>query len=140
MKCSGKLDTTWNTPRIITYSTLHFMLYRGKLIFFGTMWRYVAGLGFASAISHIHQSIHIYQSKADKGNNNIYKYFDWRLSLLLTLAVAPIRGGSGCYCCCFAVGWWWLFIFVIYTTANTEQLLYASWQILVYFYHIGFVT
>ena len=37
MKCKGKHDTTWNIPRSITFSPLHFMLYRGKLISFGTV-------------------------------------------------------------------------------------------------------
>ena len=30
MKCRGNHDTTWNIPRSITFSPLHFMLYRGK--------------------------------------------------------------------------------------------------------------
>ena len=30
MKCSGKADTTWAILRSITFSPLHFMLYRGK--------------------------------------------------------------------------------------------------------------
>ena len=34
IKCRGKRDTTWNIPRSITFSPLHFMLYRGKSIFF----------------------------------------------------------------------------------------------------------
>ena len=37
MKCSGKHDTTWNIPHSITFSPLHFMLYRGKAISFGTV-------------------------------------------------------------------------------------------------------
>ena len=37
MKCNGKHDTTWNIPRCITFSPLHFMLYRGKFISFGTV-------------------------------------------------------------------------------------------------------
>ena len=37
MKCSGKPDTTWTIPRSITFSPLHFMLYRGKSITFGTV-------------------------------------------------------------------------------------------------------
>ena len=37
MKCSGKHDTTWTIPRSITFSPLHFMLYRGKSISFGTV-------------------------------------------------------------------------------------------------------
>ena len=38
MKCRGKHDTTWNIPLSITFSPLHFMLYRGKAIIFGTVW------------------------------------------------------------------------------------------------------
>ena len=34
MKGRGKHYTTWNIPRCITFSTLHFMLYCGKLISF----------------------------------------------------------------------------------------------------------
>ena len=37
MKCSGKHDTTWNFPRSVTFSPLHFMLYRGKSIYFEPM-------------------------------------------------------------------------------------------------------
>ena len=37
MKCRGKRDTTWNIPRNITFSPLHFMLYRGQLITFGSV-------------------------------------------------------------------------------------------------------
>ena len=37
MECSGKHDTTWNIPRSITFSPLHFMLYRGKSISYGTV-------------------------------------------------------------------------------------------------------
>ena len=32
MKCRGKPDTTWTIPRSITFSLLHFMLYRKKSI------------------------------------------------------------------------------------------------------------
>ena len=38
IKCRGKPDTTWNIPRGITFSLLHFILYRGKSISFGTVW------------------------------------------------------------------------------------------------------
>ena len=38
MKCRGKHDTTWNIPRNITFSPVHFMLYRGKWITFGTVY------------------------------------------------------------------------------------------------------
>ena len=38
MKCREKHDTTWKFPRSITFSLLHFMLYRGKSITFGTGW------------------------------------------------------------------------------------------------------
>ena len=38
MKCSGKNDTTWNIPCCITFSPLHFMLYRGKWIPLGQCW------------------------------------------------------------------------------------------------------
>ena len=38
MNCSGKHDTTWNILRSITFSLLHFMLYRGKSISFGTVY------------------------------------------------------------------------------------------------------
>ena len=38
MKCSGKHDTTWNIPRSIKFFPLHFMLYRGMSISFGTVW------------------------------------------------------------------------------------------------------
>ena len=38
MKCSGKHDTTWNIPRCITFSPLHFMLYCGKSISVGTVY------------------------------------------------------------------------------------------------------
>ena len=38
MKCRGTPDTTWNIPRSITFSLLHFMLYCGKLIIFGTVY------------------------------------------------------------------------------------------------------
>ena len=37
MKCRGKRDTTGTIPRSITFSPLHFMLYRGKSITFGTV-------------------------------------------------------------------------------------------------------
>ena len=37
MKCRRKRDTIWNIPRNITFSPLHFMLYRGQLITFGTV-------------------------------------------------------------------------------------------------------
>ena len=37
MKCSGKHDTTWTFSRSIMFSPLHFMLYRGKWISFGTV-------------------------------------------------------------------------------------------------------
>ena len=37
LKCSGKHYTTWNIPRSITFSPLHFMVYRGKSIAFGTV-------------------------------------------------------------------------------------------------------
>ena len=37
MKWRGKRDTTWNIPRSITFSPLHFMSYRGKSITFGTV-------------------------------------------------------------------------------------------------------
>ena len=37
MKCRGKHDSTLNIPRSITFSPLHFMLYRGKSISFGTV-------------------------------------------------------------------------------------------------------
>ena len=37
MKCRGNPDTTWNIPRSIRFSPLHFMLYRGKSITFGTV-------------------------------------------------------------------------------------------------------
>ena len=37
MKCRGKPDTTWNIPRSITFSPLHFMLYRRKFITFWTV-------------------------------------------------------------------------------------------------------
>ena len=37
MKCRGKPDTTWNIPRSITFSPVHFMLYRGKSITVGTV-------------------------------------------------------------------------------------------------------
>ena len=37
MKCRGKPDTTWNIPRSITFSPLHFMLYHGKSITFVTV-------------------------------------------------------------------------------------------------------
>ena len=37
MKCSGEHDTTWNIPCTFTFPPLHFMLYRGKYIFFGTV-------------------------------------------------------------------------------------------------------
>ena len=37
MKCRGNHDTTWTFPRSITFSPLHFMLYHGKSITFGTM-------------------------------------------------------------------------------------------------------
>ena len=40
MKCRGKSDTTWTIPRSITFSPLHFMLYRGKSIIFGTVYVY----------------------------------------------------------------------------------------------------
>ena len=35
MKCNGKHDTTWNIPRSITFSPLHFMLYQGNRFPFG---------------------------------------------------------------------------------------------------------
>ena len=38
MKCRGKQDTTWNIPRSITFSPLHFMLDRRKSISFGTLY------------------------------------------------------------------------------------------------------
>ena len=38
MKCRGKPVPTWNIPRSITFSPLHFMLYRGKSIIFGTVY------------------------------------------------------------------------------------------------------
>ena len=44
MKCRGKPDTTWNIPRSFTFSPLHFMLYRGKSITFGTVWKVVGKL------------------------------------------------------------------------------------------------
>ena len=31
MKCRGKPDTTWNIPRSITFSPLHFVLFRGRV-------------------------------------------------------------------------------------------------------------
>ena len=37
IKCSGEHDTTWNIPCTFTFPPLHFMLYRGKYIFFGTV-------------------------------------------------------------------------------------------------------
>ena len=37
MKCSVKQDTTRNIPRSISFSPLHFVLYLGKLITFGTV-------------------------------------------------------------------------------------------------------
>ena len=37
IKSRGKRDTTWNSPRSITFSQLHFMLYRGNSINFGTV-------------------------------------------------------------------------------------------------------
>ena len=37
IKSSGKHDTTWNILRCITFSPLHFMLYRGKSISSGTV-------------------------------------------------------------------------------------------------------
>ena len=40
MKCRGKWDNTWNIPRSITFSPLHFMFYRGKSITFGTVYRW----------------------------------------------------------------------------------------------------
>ena len=38
MKCRGKPDTTWNIPHSITFSPLHFMLYRRKSISFWTVY------------------------------------------------------------------------------------------------------
>ena len=38
MKRRGKRDTTWNIPRSIKFSHLHFILYRGKSIAFGTVY------------------------------------------------------------------------------------------------------
>ena len=38
IKCLGKRDTKWTFPRCITFSPLHFMLYRGKSITCGTVW------------------------------------------------------------------------------------------------------
>ena len=37
MKYRGKRDTTLNIPRSITFFLLHFLLYRGKSISFGTV-------------------------------------------------------------------------------------------------------
>ena len=37
MKCRGKYDTAGNIPCSITFSPLHFMLYREKSITFGTV-------------------------------------------------------------------------------------------------------
>ena len=37
MKCRGKPNTTWTIPHSITFPPLHFMLYRGKSITFGTV-------------------------------------------------------------------------------------------------------
>ena len=44
MKSRGKRDTTWNILRSITFSPLHFMLYRGKSITFGTVQRTIRQL------------------------------------------------------------------------------------------------
>ena len=44
MKCRRKPDTTWNIPRSITFTTQHFMLYRGKSITFGTVQEYQLAL------------------------------------------------------------------------------------------------
>ena len=40
---SGNHDTTWNIPRYITFSPIHFMLYRGKSIAF--LWAQPANSG-----------------------------------------------------------------------------------------------
>ena len=42
IKCRVKPDTstTWNIPRSITFFPLHFMLYRGKSLSFGTVYTY----------------------------------------------------------------------------------------------------
>ena len=37
MKCWGNPNTAWTIPRSATFSPLHFMLYRRKLITFGTV-------------------------------------------------------------------------------------------------------
>ena len=38
MKCWGNPNTAWTIPRSVTFSPLHFMLYRRKLITFGTVY------------------------------------------------------------------------------------------------------
>ena len=42
MKYRGKRDTTGNIPRSISFSPLHFILYRGKPITFGTVYTCLA--------------------------------------------------------------------------------------------------
>ena len=43
MKCRGKRDTAWNSLRSNSFSPLHFMLYLGKPITFGTVYALSAG-------------------------------------------------------------------------------------------------
>ena len=60
MKCRGKPDTTWTIPRSITLSPLHFMLFRGKSITFGTVYS-PQGINLLLEMIHcLHCQMYIY--------------------------------------------------------------------------------
>ena len=63
MKYRGKPDTTWNIPRNITLPLLHFMLYCGKSIIFGTVYLQPT---FVSACWALSASTQRWQSEARK--------------------------------------------------------------------------
>ena len=63
MKRRGKRDTTWDIPRSISFSRLHFMLYSGKSITFGTVCN-SSNFIFGSSFHH--------SSKTACGNYNQY--------------------------------------------------------------------
>ena len=104
MKCRGKPDTSWTIPRSITFSPLHFMLYRGKSIIFGTVrtwnrFHYCYRPFFVSEtcksskwknVSKVHFSFKKWKSKKSDLAN-----FSWFQSLLFFLITDPWQL------------WWW---------------------------------
>ena len=72
MKCRGKRDTTWTIPHSIRFSPLHFMLYRGKSITFGTVWHPDAGSVKVKELLSVHTCLAAYKGLAKPLIGNMF--------------------------------------------------------------------